>query len=257
MPADAEPQCSNPTCRRPSGQQPGLDSDSGCRSFGKAQAGIDVRRATSRIAVQYARITPVVALKKRRVFSREDAVATSATDWRQLQTDHAERANPTCGGVRRRHVPSSGGGERSRCCWGQLQCGHSGRESRLSWHLDACRGLFGGGGATPEPWSLLQSCHVRESEICACRGLDATNGSLGNRRTAPGAWNHSPAPPRPVRQSAVRNANVPPAPSGGLVCSHPLRGMRSKRWSGAPSASLQEVRCEAPCARLPLSGGVT
>jgi hypothetical protein len=63
MPADAEPQCSNPTCRSPSGQQPGLDSDSGCRSFGKAQAGIDVRRATSRIAVQYARITPVVALE--------------------------------------------------------------------------------------------------------------------------------------------------------------------------------------------------
>jgi hypothetical protein len=63
MPADAEPQCSNPTCRSPSGQQPGLDSDSGCRSFGKAQAGLDVRRATSRIAVQYARITPVVALE--------------------------------------------------------------------------------------------------------------------------------------------------------------------------------------------------
>lgn len=73
LPADAEPQCSNPTCGRPSGQPPGLDSDSGCRSFGKAQAGLDVRRATSRIAVQYARITPVVALKKRRVFSREDA----------------------------------------------------------------------------------------------------------------------------------------------------------------------------------------
>lgn len=56
--------------------------------------------------------------KERRVFSREDAVVTSATDWRRLQTGHAERASPTCRGVRLRHVPSSEGGERRRCCWG-------------------------------------------------------------------------------------------------------------------------------------------
>jgi len=126
MPADAEPQCSNPTCRSPSGQQPGLDSDSGCRSFGKAPGStFGGQPPESLCSMPESRLS--WRWKERRVFSREDAVATSATDWRRLQTDHAERESPTCCGVRHRYVPSSGGGERSRCCWGQLQCGHVGK----------------------------------------------------------------------------------------------------------------------------------
>lgn len=62
------------------------------------------------------------------------------------------------------------------------------RESRLSWRLDACCGPLGDGRADPELWSLLQSCHVlRESKICACRGLDACCASFGKCRMAPSA----------------------------------------------------------------------
>lgn len=192
----------------------------------------------------------------RRVFSREDAVVTSATDWRRLRTGHAERASPTCRGVRHRHVPSSGGGERGRCCWRQLQCGHGRRESRLSWRLDACRGPFGGSGADPEPWSLLQSCHVlRESEDlrlswlgCSQRlpresaeQLQATGVILQRR--------HAPCDNPPFATSTCHQ------PLRAVWCAHAPFGGRDPSVGLALRPLPREVRCDAraPASRLGLS----
>lgn len=62
-------------------------------------------------------------------------------------------------------------------------------------------------------------CHeMRESKICACRGRTCGR-RLRVSSGGPGAWNHSPALPRYERQSAVRNPNVPPTPTGSSVCS--------------------------------------
>jgi len=105
---------------------------------------------------------------------------------------------------------------------GNSSAATSGRESRLSWHLDACRGPFGGGGADPEPWSLLQSCHVRESEICACRGLDAANGSLGNQRNSSRrleSFSSVATPRATIRRSQRQRATNPYGRSGVLTSS--------------------------------------
>jgi len=253
MPADAEPQCSNPTCRSPSGQQPGLDSDSGCRSFGKAQAGLDVRRATSRIAVQYARITPVVALEGAPGLL-SGRCGGDFCNGLEATPDRPRRARESHLLWCTTSLRAFFGRRRAE----SLLLGATPvRPRREGSH--ACRGtwmravaLSGAAGRTRSPGACSRAAtceNQRFAPVVAWMRPTAPSGTSG---TAPGAWNHSPASPRPVRQSAVRNANVPPTPTGGLVCSHPLRGMRSKRWSGAPSASLREVRCEAPCAR-PLS----
>jgi len=78
------------------------------------------------------------------------------------------------------------------------------RESRLSWRLDACCSPLGDCGADPDPWSLLQGCHVlRESKICACRGLVACCVFFGRCRMAPGSGvilqgRHAPCDNQPI-----------------------------------------------------------
>jgi hypothetical protein len=78
------------------------------------------------------------------------------------------------------------------------------RESRLSWHLDACCSPLEDCGADPDPWSLLQGCHVlRESKICACRGLVACCVFFGSCRMAPGSGvilrgRHAPCDNQPI-----------------------------------------------------------
>jgi len=120
----------------------------------------------------------------------------------------------------------------------------------------ACRGawmravaLSGAAGRIQSPGACSRAATSCENQkICACRGLVASNGSLGNRPIAPGDWNHPPAPPRPVRQSAVRNANVPPAASGRSGVLTPSSGDAIQALVGRSVRLPREVRCEAQCA---------
>jgi len=233
----------------PSGQRPGLASDSGCRSFGKAQAGVDVRgQPQNRCAV----------CQNHACRGAEDAPGLLSGRCGRNFCNGLEATPDRPRRARESHL--SWCTTSSRAFFGRRRAASlllgATPVRPLPGGSHACRGawmravaLSGAAGRIQSPGACSRAATSCENQkICACRGQDASNGSFGNRRTAPGDWNHPPAPPRPVRQSAVRNANVPPAPSGGLVCSRPLRGTRSKRLVGRSVHLPPEVRCEAQCA---------
>lgn len=133
------------------------------------------------------------------------------------------------------------------------------RESRLSWRLDACRSPFGGGGRIRSPGACSRAATSCENQkICACRGLDAANGSLGNRRNSSRrleSFSSAATPRATIRRSQRQRATSPYGRSGVLT---PPSGTRSKRWSWRSVPSLG--RCDAtPCApdkpAVPLLGG--
>jgi len=146
------------------------------------------------------------AWKACRVLSREGAALLSGY-WRQLRYGHAECESHACCGVRMRAAPSSEGSVTGSLRWGQLQCGH------FVCGSHACRGAWMRAAALSRTAGRIRTrgacsrgCHVlRESKICACRGLVACCVFFGRCRMAPGSRSHSPESPRPVRQSADRN----------------------------------------------------
>jgi len=152
------------------------------------------------------------------VLFREGTVVLP-TDRRSLRNGHAECESHACCGVRRRAAPPSGGSVADSLLLGATPVRPQRvRESPLSWRLHACRSPSGDCETDAEPWSLLQGSHrLRESKICACRGLDVLR-LLREMQHDSEHWNHSPALPRSVRKSAVRNTNVRAGPlSGGAV----------------------------------------
>jgi hypothetical protein len=253
LPADAEPQCSNPGAAvlRDSGQgslRTRAAVPSGRRRPGSTFGG------NLRTAVPYARITPVVALKMRRVFSREDAAATSAADWRRLRTGHAERASPTCRGVRHRHVPSSGGGERRRCCWGQLQCGHF-QEGVTPVVAPGCvpwpfRGQRGGSRALELAPELPRLARIRRFAPVVARMHPTAPSGTGGQLQATGIIlqrRHAPCDNPPFATPTCHQ------PLRAAWCAHaPFGGRDPNVWSGAPSISLGrcDAKPSAPCASL-------
>jgi len=125
--------------------------------------------------------------------------------WRQLRYGHAECESHACCGVRVRAAPSSEGSVTGSLRWGQLQCGHFVCESH------ACRGawmraaaLSGTAGRIRTRGACSRGCHVlRESKICACRGLVACCVFFGRCRMAPGSGvilrgRHAPCDNQPI-----------------------------------------------------------
>jgi len=144
------------------------------------------------------------------------------------------RLKPLDGSVAR--CASFGRWQRRRGAEGNFRTASGVQESRLSWCLDACRCPLGDSEADPEPWSHLRGCHVlRESKICACRGLDACCVFFGTCRTAPSPGLilqccHAPCDDQPFATPAH------PAPSGV----DRTRG----RVHAVPLSLLREVRCD-------------
>jgi hypothetical protein len=131
-------------------------------------------------------------------------------------------------------------------CWRQLRYSHFVCESHAgSWRLDAYCSPLGDGRADPELWSLLQGCHVlRESKICACRGLDACCASFGKCRMAPSAGLilqgcHAPCDNQPfatnVRTSLPREAGTDVAHDASVRV-RPLSGGVTQTLRPTPAA---------------------
>jgi len=139
---------------------------------------------------------------------------------------------------------------------GNSSAATSRRESRLSWRLDACRGPFGGSGADPEPWSLLQSCHVlRESEDlrlswpgCIQRLLREPADSSRRLESSSSA-----ATPRAtIRRSQRQRATSPFGRPGVLT---PPSGDAIQTFGRALRPSPSGGAMRSPVRRAPLSGG--
>jgi hypothetical protein len=67
---------------------------------------------------------------------------------------------------------------------------HRVRESRLSWPLDRGAALSGAAMRIRSPGACSRAATLRESEDCACRGLDACCDLFGGCRTAPKQRTH-------------------------------------------------------------------
>jgi len=125
--------------------------------------------------------------------------------WRQLRYGHAECESHACCGVRMRAAPSSDGSVTGSLRWGQLQCGHfvcGSHACRGAWMRAAA--LSGTAGRIRTLGACSGGCHVlRESKICACRGLVACCVFFGRCRMAPGSGvifqgRHAPCDNQPI-----------------------------------------------------------
>jgi len=90
-----------------------------------------------------------------------------------------------------RAAPLSGGSVADPTCWGQPWYNpRRVRESRLPWRLDAHLSSLESIGRIRSPGACSRAVTLRESEDCACRGLDACCDPLGGCRTAPKPRTH-------------------------------------------------------------------
>jgi len=104
-----------------------------------------------------------------------------------------------------RAAPSSEGSVTGSLRWGQLQCGHfvcGSHACRGAWMRAAA--LSGTAGRIRTRGACSRGCHVlRESKICACRGLVACCVFFGRCRMAPGSGvilrgRHAPCDNQPI-----------------------------------------------------------
>jgi len=146
------------------------------------------------------------------------------------------------------------------------------RESRLSWRLDASGPPSGGTVWIRSPGACSRAATLRESEDCACRGLDACCNPFGGGRMAPkpGLISGAATPraksavatsedgSRPSRGTGLRLTSAPVwavPPSGGTVRPYRLRGVRVKtvQIAGVRARPLSGGRDQALC-RTPTYG---
>jgi len=95
------------------------------------------------------------------------------------------------------------------------------RESRLSWRLDASGPPSGGTVWIRSPGACSRAATLRESEDCACRGLDACCNPFGGGRMAP-------------KPGLISGAATPRAKSAVATSED---GSRPSRGTGSPDVS--------------------
>lgn len=121
----------------------------------------------------------------------------------------------------------------------------------------ACRGawmraeaLSGAAGRIRSPGACSRAATSCENQkICACRGLDAANGSLGNRRNSSRrleSFSSAATPRATIRRSQRQRATSPYGRSGVLT---PPSGDVIQALVLALRPLPREVRCDALCAR--------
>jgi hypothetical protein len=137
-----------------------------------------------------ARITPVVAPNACRAVFRDGAGQVQYAGGDSSAATPSARVTPVVG-VRMRAAPLSGGSVAYLTCWGQpWHNPRRVRESRLSWPLDRGAALSGAAMRIRSPGACSRAATLRESEDCACRGLDACCDLFGGCRTAPKQRTH-------------------------------------------------------------------
>jgi hypothetical protein len=127
--------------------------------------------------------------------------------------------------------------------WGQLRYNPLRvRESRLSWRLDTHRSSFGSDGRIRSPGVRSRAATLRESEDCACRGLDACCNPFGGGRTAP-------------KSGLISGAATPRAKSAVATSDNGPRLLRETRLRPDVSACLGRASLGRFGETVPPSGG--
>jgi hypothetical protein len=221
-------------------------------SFGRIRHKIRRFGGNSKAATPCARITPVVALEGVLYFpSGRCGAASNVLGATPVQPRRVRESRPLW--CRIRAAPLSGGSVTNPVCWRQL------RYDPLVCGNHACRGawmdtaLSREGGANPETLEFAPVLpRMRESNDCACRGLDVCCNFFGGCRMTPKHRTHLRAA-TPRAKSAIATSVC------GLHLSREVRcGNCVERRSNGPRLSREvrhQDRADSRLRQLSPSGG--